>query len=67
MKIEIQDLAKQLEQGKIDKAGFDARVQSLIEDTAVEPEAEAAAGAAGEAHAVRSQEISFAARRARSL
>ncbi len=66
MKNEIQDLAKRLEQGEIDKATFDEGVRSLIESSAAEA-APAEAEIAAETHAVRSREISFAAKRAREL
>lgn len=64
MKDEIQDLARKLEQGEIDKAAFDRGVGELIASAAQQP---GPAEAAGEAHAVRNRAIRFAAKRARDL
>jgi hypothetical protein len=66
MKNEIQDLAKQLEQGEIDKAAFDQGVSELIASAGDEPAPEGDEPA-GEAHAVRSRAIRFAAKRAKEL
>jgi hypothetical protein len=66
VKDEIQDLARKLEQGEIDKAAFDRGVDELIASTGDEPAAEEAEPA-GEVHAVRSRSIRFAAKRARDL
>ena len=61
----IRALARKLERGEVDRAAFDACVVALI-DESVDDESRPDV-AAEEAHAVRSHEISFAARRAREL
>jgi hypothetical protein len=67
VKDEIQDLARKLEQGEIDKAAFDRGVGELIASAGEEPAPPGPAEPAGEAHAVRSRAIRFAAKRARDL